>query len=154
MCGFIGFVDSINKKEKKEIIKKMADLIKHRGPDGEGYFVDNNIALGHRRLSIVDLKNGSQPMYNEDKTIAIIFNGEIYTLGLDRVEMNVLLFGLVLLFLVDLVRYKERVTIDAFLMRQNLWFRWFVMMGAVIVIFVYGKYGVGFDPQQFIYFQF
>ena len=78
MCGFIGFVDSINKKEKKEIIKKMADLIKHRGPDGEGYFVDNNIALGHRRLSIVDLKNGSQPMYNEDKTIAIIFNGEIY----------------------------------------------------------------------------
>ena len=78
MCGFIGFVDSINKKEKKEIIKKMADLIKHSGPDGEGYFVDNNIALGHRRLSIVDLKNGSQPMYNEDKTIAIIFNGEIY----------------------------------------------------------------------------
>ncbi len=84
----------------------------------------------------------------------MLFNGEIYTLGLDRVEMNVLLFGLVLLFLVDLVRYKERVTIDAFLMRQNLWFRWFVMMGAVIVIFVYGKYGVGFDPQQFIYFQF
>lgn len=79
MCGIVGFVDKKNTKEKKEIIKKMADRIKHRGPDDEGFYVDKNIALGHRRLSIIDLtRNGSQPIYNEDKSMAIVFNGEIY----------------------------------------------------------------------------
>ena len=76
MCGFVGFIS--NDKKKKEIIKKMAERIKHRGPDGEGYYTDSNIALGHRRLSIIDVKGGKQPMYNEDKTIVIVFNGEIY----------------------------------------------------------------------------
>ena len=56
----------------------MADLIAHRGPDSEGYYTDENIALGFRRLSIIDLNNGSQPIYNEDKSKVIIFNGEIY----------------------------------------------------------------------------
>lgn len=79
MCGIVGFVDKRNTKEKKEIIKKMADKIAHRGPDDEGFYVDKNVALGHRRLSIIDLtKNGSQPIYNEDKSMAIVFNGEIY----------------------------------------------------------------------------
>ena len=79
MCGIVGFVDQRKKSEKKEIIKKMADKIEHRGPDAEGYYVDSFVALGHRRLSIIDLsKSGSQPIYNEDKTLAIIFNGEIY----------------------------------------------------------------------------
>lgn len=79
MCGIVGFVDKRNTKEKKEIIKKMADRIAHRGPDAEGFYVDKNVALGHRRLSIIDLtKNGSQPIYNEDKSMAIVFNGEIY----------------------------------------------------------------------------
>lgn len=79
MCGIVGFVDNTKSKEKKEIIKRMADRIKHRGPDQEGYFVDSKIALGHRRLSIIDLSaSGKQPIFNEDKSKVIIFNGEIY----------------------------------------------------------------------------
>ncbi len=79
MCGIVGFVSGCSKKEKKEIIKKMADRIVHRGPDAEGYFVDETVALGHRRLSILDLsKSGAQPIYNEDKSRLVIFNGEIY----------------------------------------------------------------------------
>lgn len=78
MCGIVGFVDNIKKAEKKKVIKKMADRIIHRGPDGEGYFTDDFVALGHRRLSILDLNGGSQPMYNEDHRIVIVFNGEIY----------------------------------------------------------------------------
>ena len=76
MCGFVGYINK--EKDKTENIKKMADLIAHRGPDSEGYYTDKNIALGFRRLSIIDLKSGSQPIYNEDKTKVIIFNGEIY----------------------------------------------------------------------------
>ena len=78
MCGIVGFIDKKHPDEKKQIIKKMADRIAHRGPDGEGYYVDDNIALGHRRLSIIDLSTGDQPIYNEDKTKVIVFNGEIY----------------------------------------------------------------------------
>ena len=76
MCGFVGFVDKT--KNKDITIKKMADLIKHRGPDSDGYYVDDNIALGFRRLSIIDLESGSQPIYNEEKDKLIFFNGEIY----------------------------------------------------------------------------
>lgn len=76
MCGIAGFVSK--EKNKKKIIKKMCDKIKHRGPDGEGYYVDQNIALGHRRLSIIDLSTGDQPMFNEDESIVVVFNGEIY----------------------------------------------------------------------------
>lgn len=78
MCGFCGFNDKRSKKDKEKIIKSMADRIIHRGPDSDGYYVDNDVALGFRRLSIIDLKGGSQPIYNEDNTIAITFNGEIY----------------------------------------------------------------------------
>lgn len=84
----------------------------------------------------------------------VLFNGEIYTLGLDRPEMNILVVSICLLCLVDLIRYKRKITLDFFLMNQNLWFRWGVLLGLVIMIFVFGKYGTGFDPQQFIYFQF
>lgn len=76
MCGFVGFVDK--EKNKQKIIKDMANMIKHRGPDSDGYFCDENVALGFRRLSIIDLNNGSQPIYNEDNTKVIVFNGEIY----------------------------------------------------------------------------
>ncbi len=76
MCGIVGFVNK--DKSKKKIIKKMADRIIHRGPDAEGYYTDGDVALGHRRLSIIDLSNGAQPMYNDDKNIVIVFNGEIY----------------------------------------------------------------------------
>lgn len=76
MCGIVGYVSK--EKPKKQIIKKMADRIAHRGPDQEGYYLDNHVALGHRRLSIIDLANGSQPIFNEENNICIIFNGEIY----------------------------------------------------------------------------
>ena len=76
MCGFVGFVD--RSKNKKKIIKDMADKIIHRGPDSDGYYVDDEVALGFRRLSIIDLEGGTQPIYNEDNSRVIVFNGEIY----------------------------------------------------------------------------
>ena len=76
MCGFVGYIDKKDDKEKN--IKLMADLIAHRGPDSEGYYVDDDIALGFRRLSIIDLNGGTQPIYNENKTLVVTFNGEIY----------------------------------------------------------------------------
>lgn len=76
MCGFVGFIDK--NITDKDVIKNMNDMIIHRGPDDEGYYVDDTINMGFRRLSIIDLKNGRQPMYNEDGSIVITFNGEIY----------------------------------------------------------------------------
>ena len=87
MCGIVGLIDKNSKNTKKKIIKNMADKIIHRGPDAEGYFVDDYIALGHRRLSIIDLKGGDQPLYNETKDIALIFNGEIYNYKTIREEL-------------------------------------------------------------------
>ena len=86
MCGFVGYINK--EKDKKDNIKKMADLIAHRGPDSEGYYTDENIALGFRRLSIIDLDGGSQPIYNSDKTKAIVFNGEIYNYQKLRKELT------------------------------------------------------------------
>lgn len=74
MCGIVGFVSK--EENKGRTIKKMTDRILHRGPDEEGYYIDENLALGHRRLSIIDLDNGKQPMSNKD--LIVIFNGEIY----------------------------------------------------------------------------
>lgn len=77
MCGIAGYI-STNKKPTKKILKSMTDRIAYRGPDAEGFFLDENAALGHRRLSIIDLSTGNQPIFNENKDIAIILNGEIY----------------------------------------------------------------------------
>ncbi len=76
MCGIVGFVSE--EENKGIIIKKMTDRIIHRGPDQEGYYMDDNIALGHRRLSIIDLDGGIQPMLNKKQNLVVIFNGEIY----------------------------------------------------------------------------
>ena len=74
MCGIIGF-----NWQDEILIRKMNNIIRHRGPDGEGFYVDKKISLGHRRLSIIDVSDkGKQPMCNEDETIWIVFNGEIY----------------------------------------------------------------------------
>lgn len=75
-------------------------------------------------------------------------------MGLERPEMNILAVSLCILCLVDLIRYRKKLTLDGWLMTQNLWFRWAVSFGLVLLIFVFGKYGAGYDPQQFIYFQF
>lgn len=79
MCGITGkiYFDNFNKIDPNEI-KRMADSIYHRGPDDEGFYINNNIGLGFRRLSIIDLKAGHQPLSNEDSSIWIVFNGEIY----------------------------------------------------------------------------
>lgn len=76
MCGICGFVGSA--ADKENILGKMMDVIKHRGPDSEGKYCTEDVALGFRRLSIIDLESGSQPMFNEDGEIGLVFNGEIY----------------------------------------------------------------------------
>ena len=77
MCGFVGFTGML--ENRADIIKHMADRIIHRGPDMEGYHVgEDGVTLGFRRLSIIDLSDGAQPMYNEDGTVVVVFNGEIY----------------------------------------------------------------------------
>ena len=76
MCGIVGFTGL--RAEREQILKQMMDAIVHRGPDGEGSYFGEGVALGHRRLSILDLSGGAQPMFNEDKAIAVVFNGEIY----------------------------------------------------------------------------
>lgn len=76
MCGFVGFTNFIT--HSKQTLKNMMDTIAHRGPDSYGSYIDKDIALGFRRLSILDLKNGNQPMFNEDKSLVLTFNGEIY----------------------------------------------------------------------------
>src|SRR5574344_2343513 len=78
MCGIVGFIDKTNKNKKEQIINNMMDKIEHRGPDSKGSFVDDVAALGFRRLSIIDLKGGDQPIYNEKGNLVITFNGEIY----------------------------------------------------------------------------
>ena len=76
MCGIVGFVGA--RADMDEILQAMMDRIVHRGPDGEGRFVDGQVALGHRRLSIIDLEGGKQPMFNEDGSLVVVFNGEVY----------------------------------------------------------------------------
>ncbi|KAF1300806.1 MULTISPECIES: asparagine synthase (glutamine-hydrolyzing) [Enterococcus] len=78
MCGIVGFINHAEKKQKTETIKKMMDTIVHRGPNSSGQHVDEGAALGFRRLSIIDLEGGTQPIYNEDGSLVITFNGEIY----------------------------------------------------------------------------
>lgn len=77
MCGIVGFTNNID--DSNRVIGEMMDKIRHRGPDAEGKYVDADIALGHRRLSIIDVSSsGDQPIFNEDGSMVIVFNGEIY----------------------------------------------------------------------------
>src|SRR5277367_5565174 len=79
MCGICGiFEPGRDTAIDPTRIRAMADTIRHRGPDDEGCYTAPGIGLGHRRLSIIDVKGGHQPLYNEDETVAITYNGEIY----------------------------------------------------------------------------
>jgi asparagine synthase (glutamine-hydrolysing) len=79
MCGICGRVNyDIHEPVSSPVLEAMARAIEHRGPDGAGLYVDGPIGLGHRRLSIIDLETGAQPMSNEDSTVWVVFNGEIY----------------------------------------------------------------------------
>ena len=85
MCGICGFTGEVENKLK--VIESMAELITHRGPDDSGYFIDKDIAMGFRRLSIIDLESGKQPIYNETNTLVVTFNGEIYNYKILREEL-------------------------------------------------------------------
>ncbi len=79
MCGITGVLHFDGERPVDlQRLKSMTDIIRHRGPDGEGFFVEKNIGLGHRRLSIIDLETGDQPMYSDDGQKVLVFNGEIY----------------------------------------------------------------------------
>lgn len=78
MCGIAGMVAPNGQAVDAALLRRMTDALRHRGPDGEGFHVAPGVGLGHRRLSIIDLEGGAQPIFNEDGSIAIVFNGEIY----------------------------------------------------------------------------
>src|SRR5207249_6281419 len=79
MCGIVGIVHSDSARPvPPAVIRRMCEAIRHRGPDDEGAYVDRNVGLGMRRLSIIDLAGGRQPIFNEDRSKVIVFNGEIY----------------------------------------------------------------------------
>lgn len=79
MCGIAGIVQiDAGAAIDRQTIQKMCDRLAHRGPDGEGLFLDPEVGLGHRRLAVIDLQTGNQPIFNEDRSICVVFNGEIY----------------------------------------------------------------------------
>ncbi len=85
MCGFTGFTNLIEKPD--EVLENMMNTIIHRGPDSGGKYIDDDIALGFRRLSIIDLEQGDQPIFNEDESMVLVFNGEIYNYQSIREEL-------------------------------------------------------------------
>ena len=86
MCGICGFTGELEHRD--DVLKKMTDVITHRGPDSDGYFTDNYISMGFRRLSIIDLEKGDQPIESEDGNLVITFNGEIYNYKELRKELE------------------------------------------------------------------
>jgi asparagine synthase (glutamine-hydrolysing) len=94
MCGIAGFVGSqVSPFDdagggRERLVRRMCDVISHRGPDDQGSFVDERVALGMRRLSIIDLATGHQPIHNEDRTVWVVFNGEIYNFRVLRKELE------------------------------------------------------------------
>ena len=85
MCGFVGFTNPA--ADSKIILERMMERIAHRGPDSFGEFINSDIALGFRRLSIIDISDGNQPMFNEDRSLVLVFNGEIYNYKTLRDEL-------------------------------------------------------------------
>ncbi|MEO6588006.1 MAG: asparagine synthase (glutamine-hydrolyzing), partial [Pyrinomonadaceae bacterium] len=88
MCGIVGFTDIKNNKSKQEIAERMNSCIVHRGPDQDGFYLKAKVALAMRRLSIIDLAHGKQPIHNRDKTKWIVFNGEIYNFQELRIDLE------------------------------------------------------------------
>ena len=89
MCGFVGFTTvDYDAEANLAIVRDMADRIKHRGPDDDGYYVNDRIAMGFRRLSIIDLEGSKQPMRNAQEDVTVTFNGEIYNFRELRDELR------------------------------------------------------------------
>lgn len=89
VCGIAGIIGRNDDVISVEQVRRMTDAIVHRGPDDEGIIAQGNIGLGMRRLSIIDLAGGQQPIYNEDRSVAVVFNGEIYNFEQLRKELEV-----------------------------------------------------------------
>src|SRR5688572_23431616 len=95
MCGIAGFADGpvgaglhSDPESTAGLVHAMCDVIRHRGPDDEGLHVESGVGLGMRRLSIIDLSTGHQPIHNEDRTVWIVFNGEIYNFQTLRQQLE------------------------------------------------------------------
>src|SRR5688572_25257602 len=89
MCGIVGIISSDSTRPVPSgAIKRMCDAIVHRGPDGVGEYVNGRVGMGMRRLSIIDLQTGQQPIANEDETVWVVFNGEIYNYRELRKELE------------------------------------------------------------------
>ena len=96
MCGIAGFILTRRVPDAESRLRAMADSIRHRGPDGEGLFLDGTgdgttlVGLAHRRLAIIDLATGTQPMVHQSAGVTLIYNGEIYNFDLLRLELEAL----------------------------------------------------------------
>src|SRR4028119_2135236 len=88
MCGIVGIVDRRRRPVDEAVLARMCEAIRHRGPDEDGFYHGTGVGLAMRRLAIIDLKSGQQPMYNADRTAAIVFNGEIYNYKEVRAELE------------------------------------------------------------------
>lgn len=88
MCGIVGIVKNGDRKASREVLERMNRAILHRGPDDDGFYLNKNVGLAMRRLSIIDLASGKQPIHNHDKTKWIVFNGEIYNYQELRVDLE------------------------------------------------------------------
>ena len=88
MCGIVGIVHGDDREPDRQLLRRMNDLHSHRGPDGDGFHVERGVAFGHKRLSIIDLAGGAQPMYNEDGSVVTVYNGEIYNFRELREELE------------------------------------------------------------------
>ena len=89
MCGIAGIFDTRGKDSPPEdLIRRMTDALTHRGPDESGIHRERGLAFGHRRLSIIDIASGQQPLFNDDRSAAIVFNGEVYNFAELRPELE------------------------------------------------------------------
>jgi asparagine synthase (glutamine-hydrolysing) len=88
MCGITGIVAPEGVMVDKSVLDRMTQSLQHRGPDDQGVFIHDNVGLGHRRLSIIDLSSGHQPVFNEDGTIVVVYNGEIYNFKEIKMELE------------------------------------------------------------------
>jgi len=88
MCGIAGFVNTDGTPADSRLIRRMTGIIAHRGPDADGFYVHGQVAIGHRRLSIIDFTTGGQPMSNEDDSLWITYNGEMFDHAAVRPELE------------------------------------------------------------------
>src|SRR5215467_14464512 len=88
MCGISGFLEDRVRENRREILARMTCSLRHRGPDEEGYFLDDQIGLGVRRLRVVDLRTGQQPMATADAAVRVVQNGEVYNFRALRTRLQ------------------------------------------------------------------